>query len=259
MAKITAGYMGPFSGKLGTGVGYTWNGIWCVRSYRKDAKNPRTPAQVEHRDMFKQEVQLAAKMRWVVNETLTDLARKNGMTAYNLFVKENQHAFGYADGQLAVDYQSLRLSIGDAQGVAAERMTLDEDNVLTVNFARGTGRAFDKVFLYVYVPDLGKGFLTTAVYRRERRISLSLPDNYAGHQMHAWLMVESELGGWSESTYVGSPEVEYSSETVQNQDIENMVLNGGEPTARPFGPTTQQEPAASVIRRKKDLGSNDFG
>lgn len=259
MAKISAGYMGPFTGKLGTGVGYTWNGKWCVRAYQPDVKNPRSAAQVEHREMFKQEVQLAAKMKWAVNATLTDLARKNGMTAYNLFVKENQHAFGYADGELLVDYESLRLSMGDAQGVEVETVTLDEDNVLTVRFARGTGRAFDKVFLYVYVPDLGEGFLTTAAYRREKRISLSLPDDYAGHEMHAWLMVESDLGGWSESIYAGCLQVGAASETIQNPAAGTSLPESDGPAVHPNASANHTETATEAPRATKPRKTNDFG
>lgn len=206
MAKFSMGYLGPFSGRLGNAVGYMWNGKCCMRAYRGDVKNPRTPAQQAHRAMFKQEVQLAARMRWAVNTTMTDLAREAGMTAYNLFVKVNQHAFGFADGELQVDYASLHLSMGDACGAVPGHMELDDDNVLSVSFERGTGRAFDQVYLYVYVPDLGSGFLSTPVYRRERQLAVALPDAYAGHAMHAWLMVRAEDGRWSESAYCGEPE-----------------------------------------------------
>ena len=105
-------------------------------------------------------------------------------------------------GVLQVDYASLRLSIGDVPGVAAESVEMDDDNVLSVGFARGAGRAFDEVYLYVYAPELGKGFLSSSAYRRDRRITLALPDDYAGRELHAWLMVKADDGRWSESSYV---------------------------------------------------------
>ncbi|MBR4230382.1 MAG: hypothetical protein IKR83_06690, partial [Bacteroidales bacterium] len=64
------------------------------------------------------------------------------------------------------------------------------------------GRAFDEVYLYVYAPELGKGFLSSSAYRRDRRITLALPDDYAGRELHAWLMAKSDDGRWSESSYV---------------------------------------------------------
>ncbi|MGX8712677.1 MAG: DUF6266 family protein, partial [bacterium] len=92
MATYKNGIMGPFNGKVGTVVGYMWNGKYCMRAYNRNVKNPRTEAQMEHRRMFKQEVQLAAKMRWAVGTTMREAAREAGLTAYNLFVKVNQPA-----------------------------------------------------------------------------------------------------------------------------------------------------------------------
>ncbi len=214
MAKLPQGIMGPFIGRLGTAVGYVWNGKCVARSYNPHVRNPRTPEQVAHREMFKQEVQLAARMRWAVTRSMTDAARAEGITSYNLFVRENQHAFAWSttagsepaqratEGALQVDYSTLRLSVGDVAPVVAEEATVSEDNVLDVRFSRGTGRGFDEVYLYVYVPELGKGFLSSSVYRRDKRITLALPDDFAGHELHAWLMVKSDDGRWSESTYV---------------------------------------------------------
>ncbi len=224
MAKFSNGFMGPFSGKLGPAVGYTWNGKWCMRSYQKYIKNPRTEAQVAHREMFKQEVQLAARMRWAVVKTMTDAARAEGMTSYNLFVKCNQHAFSLEEGILAVDYANLRMSMGDVPGVVAERVERTADNVLSVSFARGTGRAFDQVSLYVYAPDLGTGFLASPVYRRDRRVSVALPDEFEGLALHAWLMVQGEDGRWSNSNYMAVSGLEVPGELrPETADTEPLV------------------------------------
>ena len=67
MAKQTNGTLGGFVGKLGPVVGYRWKNVWCVRSQSRNVNNPRTEAQQEHRSLFKQEVQLAGRMRWAVN------------------------------------------------------------------------------------------------------------------------------------------------------------------------------------------------
>ena len=203
MAKQTTGFLGGFSGKLGPVVGYQWNGKWCLRAQAAAPKNPRTEAQTAHRELFKQEVQLAAKMRWAVGTTLRDLAREEGLTAYNLFVKVNQPAFSSAEGQLQVDYSALHLSLGSVAPVEFDTMEWTSDNVLNVNFRKGCGDGFDHVCLYLYVPDLGNGFLSAPVYRRSRRIALSLPDSFAGHEAHVYLMVQAANGQWSNSLYAG--------------------------------------------------------
>ena len=221
MAKFSQGILGPFQGKVGTVVGYMWNGKCCMRAYNRTIKNPRTPEQVAHRNMFKQEVQLAAEMRWVLNATMRDQAREMGMTCRNLFMKANQHAFGLEDGLLQVDYSRLVLSMGDVLGVEATETSWSDDNVLTVKFDRGMGNAYHHVYLYVHVPELAepdnpaKGFLAAPVHRRDKRISVALPDAFAGHTAHLYLMVQSDDGRWSETSYAGSLTL---TEMVENMD-----------------------------------------
>ena len=237
MAKFSNGFMGPFSGKLGTAVGYTWNGKWCMRSYQKYIKNPRTEAQQAHRAMFKQEVQLAARMRQVIARTMTDPARELGMTAYNLFVKINQEAFLEVRSEelevrsysLGVDYANLVLSFGDIAPVEAEEVERTVDNVLNVRFARGIGRGNDEVYLYVWVPDLQRGYMSSSVHRRMKRLSVALPDEYAAHEVQAWLLVQGDEGGWSQSTWV---------------DCESTSLQAGE--------STSADASAAPSRREVD-------
>ena len=202
MAKQMSGYLGGFAGRLGPAVGYMWNGKWCVRSHQPVVHNPRTEAQTAHRTLFKQEVQLAARMRWAVTTALTDAARAAGMTSYNLFVSRNQHAFSLDNGAMRVDWRRLALSTGDVAPVADAVGTLTEDNVLEVSYGKGAGAAFDHVYLYVYAPTLEQGYLSAPSYRRERRIAVALPDEFAGCEWHAYLMVRHDDGRWSETVYV---------------------------------------------------------
>ena len=254
------GYMGPFSGRLGTAVGDMWNGKCCARSYQKIVNNPRTPEQVAHREMFKQEVQLAARMRWAVVKTMTDMARAAGMTAYNLFVKENQHAFSLGrrsevGGQsmevsdefsLQVDYANLRMSMGDVPGVVAESVERTDDNVLNVSFVRGTGRGFDQVNLYVYAPELGKGYMAAPVYRRDRRVSVALPDEFADVELHAWFMVQSEDGNWSDSTHF------YVDSLQEVEDLEMTDATAVPPQSatRPDGDSKASRLQAENVRNR---------
>ena len=226
MAKTEYGILDGFVGKVGTVVGYKWNGKACMRAYVRYVKNPRTELQVAHREMFKQEVQLAAKMHWAVGITLRDLAREAGMTAYNLFVKANQRAFGFADGRLQVDYSALRLSFGDVPPVEQPVASRGEDNVLTVSFRRGCGVGTDYVYLYVYAPDLGEGYLSAPVYRHEKRLSLTLPDHYAGHEVQLYLLVQHAGGGWGNSLYIGALSEGETTEVAVVDEADGVVLSG---------------------------------
>ncbi|MBR4505527.1 MAG: hypothetical protein IKP21_01990, partial [Bacteroidales bacterium] len=65
------------------------------------------------------------------------------------------------------------------------------------------GEYYDSVYLYAYCPDMEDGFLAAPVYRRTRRITVALPDGYAGHEVHLYGLVVNEEGEWSETIYAG--------------------------------------------------------
>ncbi len=161
--------------------------------------------------------------------TLRDDARANGMTAYNLFVKLNQHAFGMEDERLTVDYSSLILSVGNVASVSVKSMEWTSDNVLDVRYERGTGSSFDHVYLYAYIPDFEQGFLAAPAYRRDKRVALALPDYYAGHTAHVYLMVQSADGRWSNSIYAG--------EITLDERVEELQEDFAEGTSTPTNGT----------------------
>ena len=208
MAKQDNGFLGGFSGRLGTAVGYQWRGKWCVRSLPGAMANPRTEAQQAHREMFKQEVQLAGRMNWALRETLGAISLEMGLTAGNLFVKSNQHAFAWSDGRLAVDWASLVLSAGPVAPVRFGVPTVSGGTTLTVGFEKNPlhGRAenYDRVYVYVYCPTLEKGYLTAPEYRRTQSVSAVLPEMFAGREVQLWGMVQDAQGRWSETLYIGS-------------------------------------------------------
>ena len=206
MAKQWGSYMGGFSGKLGPAVGYMWNGIWVMRSRPTMVRNPRTEKQMEQRMLFKQEVQLAARMRRGVNQGLTALARQSHMTAYNLFVSLNQHCFSSDEGQLAVDWQGLTLSEGPVAPVLFGAPEVDERGVLTVPFDRNSSarraRTFDRVYLYVYCPEQEEGVLTAPVERIDRCVRVALPNYFIGKALEIYGFVQNEKGEGSPTMYI---------------------------------------------------------
>ena len=207
MATIKQGIVGGFSGAVGPVVGYQWRGRWCMRSRPPFVRNPRTERQQQHRMMFKEEVLLASRMKWVLRESFAELSLDEGLTPCNFFIRENQHAFSWEAGSLAVDWSSLRLSMGPVAPVSFGVPQVEEETLLTICFEKNPlhvrADAYDKVYLYVYCPEAADGYLAAPVYRKTQRISVVLPHVYAGKEVQLWGLVQDEQGRWSESIYIG--------------------------------------------------------
>lgn len=208
MAKQTNSYLGGFSGRLGPAVGYRWKGVWCVRSLPGEVYNPRTTKQMEHREMFREEVRTASHMADAINLGLRSLADEANMTTHNTFVCINQHAFSLVDKVFTVDYASLRLSAGPTAPVAFGTPSVDEGNRLTVSFEKNpqgltSASPYDYVYLYAYCPAQGQGFLSAPVHRRDKRLAVLLPSHFDHCEVHLYGMVCNREGMMSETLYIG--------------------------------------------------------
>ena len=249
MAIIRDGYLGGFQGRMGPTVGYQWRGKWVVRTFSSHPRNPRTAAQQEHRMLFKQQVQLAGRLNWVLRETLDLVSMEHGMTPCNYFVMRNQEAFstittpsplrgtppqegetGKAEqtpqslrdsspnlGEqtcLKVEWGRLVLSEGPVAPVAFGAPEVREGTTLVIPFERNPLHVradnYDRVYIYVYCPEIERGFFSAPVYRREQRLAVVLPEDFAGREVQVWGMVQDAAGRWSQTLYIGCGPVEDS-------------------------------------------------
>ena len=101
MAKLEQGILGPFRGKVGTVVGYTWRGMACVRAYRKEINYPNTEQQQAEREWFVSMVRFASRARQALLLGLRERAARDQMTEGNAFVKMNKHCFGRTHAPVA--------------------------------------------------------------------------------------------------------------------------------------------------------------
>ena len=222
MATLDGNVFGGFRGKLGNVVGYSWKGRWCVRALPARVRNPRTAAQQRHRGMFAEEVRLAGRMSWAVNIGFAAVAEEMRMTPQNVFVKANQSAFGTQEGDnvLAVDWNALIVSAGPVAPVALGVPTLSDEGVLSVEFEKNPyhlrAENYDQVHLYVYCPALKTGYLAAPVYRKERRVSVALPDGMATQVLHVYAFVTDRDGRASETAYAGMATVNDEEEVGMN-------------------------------------------
>lgn len=237
MAKQIQGILGGFVGRLGSVIGYRRGQTWCMRTMPLHVANPRTPAQMEHRHAFREQVRLAARMAWPLAMCLTDEARRQHMTCRNLFVRMNQRCFAWEggdEGYLRVDYPRLQLSTGRVAPVAVKEVSLEDGGVLEVRFDRNPLHmrcaAYDEVHLYAYSPSLEQGYLFNPVYRHTGRLCVLLPEWLAASDLQFYLMATDRRGGWSSTAHGtiadgDTSELENFSYLCRHEEMHHIVVD----------------------------------
>ncbi len=241
MAKLEQGILGPFRGKVGTVVGYLWRGKHVVRAYRREINYPNTEMQQAEREWFVGMVRFAATARQALLLGLRERAARDVMTEGNAFVRMNKDCFGrdaacrvrsaaaedmsrsaadmVACGSTAdaarhvrtgVDYERIRIAEGAAAPVRFTTASVDENNVLHVDFERNSGmtraKGGDRVYVYVYNTDTREGLLSHPAERRRGHLAMRLPEGWNRLNIRMWGFVVDGEGRASGSQYVAVAE-----------------------------------------------------
>ena len=211
MAKLEQGILGAFSGKVGTVVGYTWRGRACVRAYRRDVAYPNTPMQQAEREWFVSMVRFASRAQSALKLGFLERAAERQMTEGNYFVMRNKRCFSQTTEGVQVDYASLVVAEGAAAPVAFQTPRFELGEVIRVGYEKNSqmlnASPEDKVYLFAYAPGVGEGFLSSASLRRSRELRTSLPQHWAGCEVHLYGFVVDREGRASRSAYIGSGRV----------------------------------------------------
>ena len=206
MAKQHYGINDGYRGTVGTVIGYQWRGKWCLRSRPRFVRNPRTPKQMAAREIFSSASRLASRMHSVLRLGMRGEAMKMQRTECNHFMSLNAPCFSLVDSQLQVDYENLLVAVGPVAPVGFGTPTSDA-SLITIPFERNplhlSSSSDDEVYLYAWCSELQQGILSTPAYRRQRQVTISLPDNWVGLEVHLYGFVTDYAGRASDSTYIG--------------------------------------------------------
>lgn len=213
MAKIAQGIGGPLSGRVGPVVGYMWKQRACLRTLPQHFNYPNTASQQQQRDWFVSMVRFASRAKEALRLGLCRQADEAGMTEGNYFVLHNKQCFRRSGDGVEVDYAQLRLAEGHAADVYFREAHFEAGEVVSVEFEKNSllGRASgdDRVYIYVYAPAFADGLLSAPVERRCKRLSISLPAEWAGTVVHIYGFVVDRNGRASDSTYIGEGRVNH--------------------------------------------------
>ena len=133
MGKIKQGILGGFKGTVGTVIGSSWNGIAYMKGKPRSVKNPRTDAQVQQRNFFKEVQGLVSQLS---DEQLTSLfpSVTRGMTRRNMLTRQLSAAVATVDDVKTVDLSTLE-GIGNGERIDSpmlESIVSDTNGVLDI-------------------------------------------------------------------------------------------------------------------------------
>ena len=133
MGKIKQGILGGFRGTVGTVVGSSWNGVAYMKGKPQSVRNPRSDAQVQQREFFKEVQALVAQL---TDEQLASLfpSVTRGMIRRNMLTRQLAAAAAVVDDVKTVDLSTLE-GIGNGERIDSpmlESMVTVTDDVLDI-------------------------------------------------------------------------------------------------------------------------------
>ena len=213
MSKNFKGYMGDQIGKLGTAVGRRWKRKMVYAAYQGRVKNPRTEDQMLVRARFKQLGEMSGSFLNAIKLGLAIQAEKHDYTEVDHFIKRNWNAVTASEpDEVTVDFGALVVSEGHLTEVSFKTPSFAEEKKVTVAFDSNSdsedAKGDDKVYLFVYQPDINRGVMTLPVSRSAGTITATVPARWSGMQVHVYGFTvggdPSNMGNPSDSTYIGS-------------------------------------------------------
>ena len=206
MGTYKKGILGSFSGKVGTVVGSSWNGIEYMRSLPKPSTKTPTDLQMIQRAKLGMAIGFFSPIRALINIGFKSLAVRQ--TPYNVATSQL-----LADGiigtypDLMIDYPKVLFSKGSLTGAWSPAVASAAGKVNVTwqdNSASGTAKPSDKAMLLVYNPEKSQYVFTTEGEARSVLAdSLDLPADFAGDTVHVWIaFISADKKTVSTSVYI---------------------------------------------------------
>lgn len=213
------GILGAQYGKIGPVVGRKFREENVFSAYQKNVSNPRSDAQVRHRNRFRALSVLSHDMACGAIFGFRTAAKGTNLSPRNLFQKTNwPNVTATGAGVTTIDYTGIQVSKGGLSIVNFGQATFDVPMTAVVEFeefgAPCQRTANDRAFAYVYCPDAKQGVMSQAVELEEHKVSVPVPSLWTGMRVHVWAFVRNEgpadvakdipAGECSPSHYCGS-------------------------------------------------------
>ncbi len=208
MGKIKQGILGGFSGKVGTVIGGTWNGINYMRSRAPKVKNSRTEKQILQRNKFASTVAFLQPIAGYVRIGYKSYAK--GRSAFNAAMSHiSRNAFVGTPPNLTLDYASVLVARGSLLPPFDATATVATGKVnFTWTDNSNVAEAADTDLAMPLLINISNGeaiYDTAAALRSESAVSISIPTSWTGDTLQVYLaFIAVDTEAVSNSAYLGS-------------------------------------------------------
>ena len=213
MGKIRKGVLGGFSGKVGTVIGSSWNGISYMRGLPQHFNDAKTPKQLQQRAKFNKAMEFLKPIKEFIRVGYKTYAvKKSAFNAAVSYMVKNAVGGSYPD--IEINYSRVFVSRGDLTPPKDVAATISERCVTITwsdNSAEGSADATDLSMPLSYNVSKGQTvFEITASTRSSQSVALPLPSDWIGDTIHLYLGFISEDGmEVANSVYLGCEIVIY--------------------------------------------------
>lgn len=197
MGTFKKGILGGFSGKVGSVIGSSWNGIEYLRSLPKPSKKQPTTLQTIHRAKFGFANGFLRPLSGLTSLGFKSQAQQK--TGHNVAVK---HVMAVAITGIypdyEVDYAKIQFSRGTLESLMNPVLTSTVDATVALawmdNSGYGTANPTDKLVILVYNPVKNKFVynLQNGAMRSESADTLIVPNDFSGDQVEVWAAFMTE-------------------------------------------------------------------
>ena len=215
VGKLLQGINGPFSGKVGTAVGYMWNDVAVIRSRPRKRTKPFSDKELNQQARFALMNQFLIPVKNLLNISFAHLAYR--MSGFHKGFSYNVKAaiLGIRPN-LSIDFPRVLLSRGDL--AKAETATVTALTPLTLQFnwtdqsGTGNARGTDQLYVAVFSSEKNRWFYRLNMATRsagsftlELKKAMLDPSPFAGKPLQTYMgFLAADGKDASDSVYAGT-------------------------------------------------------
>lgn len=210
MGSYNKGILGPFRGKVGSVIGYSWRGKDLMRGLPKESSKPATPEQLEQRAKFRTVIKFLIPIKDIIGAYFGKEQKSkspfNLATGYHL----SEALLPGPDDSWLIDYPKVLISRGALRGVDNPEVSPGAANTInltwTDNSGQGSAGATDQMVVVVFCTEMVEFVqFNPAATRADGSVELNIPAYLTGTLAEVWVTFVTENGNHAAiSSYAGS-------------------------------------------------------